>query len=272
MESHSADNYGRSHVYAAAVLNVVDRGGGPAVLLIHGAPSAIGDFAGLVEALAVDHRVVVPELPGYGKSPMLDGEYTFARVYALLEDVLVGRGIREVSVVGFSLGAHHALAVASVWRRVRVVTVVSLAGFAKLEAADLDAITGFVGVLSQPGAALQTPEMRELVRGRFLAPAYQTDANAAQIATWLDATTASVLATELAAETRADLREQIQELTMPVLAYVGALDVAVPPAYSREIADLVPMGRLVVVPGHGHALLLEQPVETIAAIRRAIAR
>jgi pimeloyl-ACP methyl ester carboxylesterase len=256
----------------AAVLNVVDRGGGPAVMLLHGAPSAISDYAGLVEALAVDHRVVVPELPGYGKSPMLDGEYTFARVYTLLEDMLLGLGIREVSVVGFSLGAHHALAVAGAWRRVRVSTVVSLAGFAMLEAADRDAILGFVGMLSAPGAQLQTPEMREMMRGRFLAPAHQNDANAAQIATWLDATTASVLATELAAEARADLREQLQELTMPVLAYVGALDVAVPPAYSREIADLAPLGRLEVVPGHGHALLVERPAATIAAIRRAVAR
>jgi pimeloyl-ACP methyl ester carboxylesterase len=259
-------------VYAAAVLNVVDRGGGPAVMLLHGAPSAISDFAGLVEALAVDHRVLVPELPGYGKSPMLDGEYSFARIYALLEDMLLARGIRELSVVGFSLGAHHALAVAGVWRRVRVTTVVSLAGFAMLEAADREAVIGFVDMLSRPGAVLQSPEMREVVRSRFLAPAYQTDANVAQVATWLDATTATVLATELAAETRADLREHLQELTMPVLAYVGELDVAVPPAYSREIADLAPMGRLEVVPGHGHALLLEHPVATIAAIRRAVTR
>jgi 3-oxoadipate enol-lactonase len=259
-------------VYAAAVLNVADRGGGPAVMLLHGAPSAISDFAGLVEALAVDRRVVVPELPGYGASPMLDGEYTFARVYTLLEDMLLARGIREVAVVGFSLGAHHALAVAGVWRRVRVSSVISLAGFAMLEAADRAAIVGFVDMLSQPGAQLQSPEMREMARGRFLAPAYQTDANAAQVATWLDATTAPVLAIELAAEARADLREQLQELTVPVLAYVGELDVAVPPAYSREIADLAPLGRLEVVPGHGHALLLEQPEATIAAIRRALAR
>ncbi|MEO7095523.1 MAG: alpha/beta fold hydrolase [Polyangiales bacterium] len=254
------------------MLNVVDRGGGPAVMLLHGAPSAISDYAGLVESLAVDHRVVVPELPGYGKSPMLDGEYSFARVYALLEDMLLARGIREVAVVGFSLGAHHALAVASVWRRVRVSSVISLAGFAMLEATDRDAIVGFVGALSQPGAQLQTPEMREMVRGRFLAPAYQTDAHAAQVALWLDATTAPVLAAELAAEVRADLREQLQELTMPVLAYVGALDVAVPAAYSREIADLAPLGRVEVVPGNGHALLVEQPAETIAVIRRALAR
>jgi pimeloyl-ACP methyl ester carboxylesterase len=241
-------------------------------MLLHGAPSSILDYAGLVEALAVDHRVVVPELPGYGKSPMLDGEYTFARVYALLEDMLLGRGIREVAVVGFSLGGHHALAIAATWRRVRISTVVSLAGYAMLEAGDREAVAGFVAMLSQPGAVLQSPEMRELARGRVLAPAYQTDANAAQVATWLDATTAAVLATELAATANADLREQLQELTMPVLAYVGELDLAAPVAYSREIADLVPLGRLDVAPGHGHALLIEQPTATIAAIRRAVAR
>jgi pimeloyl-ACP methyl ester carboxylesterase len=188
----------------------------------------------------------------------------------LLEDMLLARGIRDVAVVGFSLGGHHALAVACAWRRVRVSSVVSLAGFAMLEAGDRDSIVGFVDTLTRPGAVLQSPEMRDVARARFLAPAYQTDANAAQVATWLDATTAAVLATELAAEARADVREQLQELTMPVLAYVGELDIAVPPAYSREIADLAPLGRLEVVPGHGHALLLEQPAATIAAIRGAL--
>ena len=57
-----------------------------------------------------------------------------------------------------------------------------------------------------------------------------------------------------------------------MLAYVGELDAAAPPSYSREIADLAPLGRLEVVPGHGHALLLEQPAATIAAMRKAVAR
>lgn len=239
-------------------------------MLVHGAPSAIHDYAPLVTALEADHRVIVPELPGYGKSPMLDGEYSFARVYDALETMLLEKGIRELSVVGFSLGGHHALAFAAS-TRVRVTSVVSLAGFAALNADDRAGIMGFVEMMSAPGASLQTPELRALLVQRFLAPPYQTEANAKQIDTWVAATTPRALAVELATEARADIRALIAKLEVPVLARVGELDLAVPRHYSEEIATLCPHGRLEVAHGHGHALLLEQPDETIAAIRAAIA-
>jgi pimeloyl-ACP methyl ester carboxylesterase len=239
-------------------------------MLLHGAPSPVSDFAPLVAALMPDYRVIVPELPGYGKSPMLAGEYSFARIYAELEMLLLDRGISEVAVVGFSLGGHHALALAGS-TKIRVTSVVSIAGFAMLEPTARDAMHGFVAMLSQPGAELDTPELRAIARERFLAPAFRTAENCARVDTWLAATTAPVLAIEIATELHSDVRPLLPTLQIPVLALVGGLDVAVPPVYSEQIATLCPHGRLEVIPGHGHALLLEQPAETIAVIRAALA-
>jgi pimeloyl-ACP methyl ester carboxylesterase len=252
-------------------LEMADVGRGPAVMLVHGAPSSTADFDALVAALAADHRVLVPHLPGYGRSPRLDGAYSFARVHELIEAGVVARGIRALAIVGFSSGGHHALALAC-RRRIDVARVVSLAGFAAMTPADRDGLRGFAAMLSAPGADLASADMRAIARQRFLAPRFADDAVAlARVDAWLEATTAPVLADELLAEAEADVRPQLVELAIPVVARVGELDAAVPPSYSEEIVATCPGARLELVRGHGHALLVEQPTETIAAIRAALA-
>jgi pimeloyl-ACP methyl ester carboxylesterase len=251
-------------------LRFTDEGVGSAVMLLHGGPSSVADFDPVVAALRDDHRVLVPWLPGYGPSPRLDGDYSFARVYELIEQALHLRGVGEVAIVGVSQGAHHALALASS-TRVRVTRLVCLAGYAALTPADREAMIGFAAMVSAPGASLLAPEVREMARQRFLAPAFGSEPHAiAGIERWLAATTAAVLADELRAVVQADLRDSLPELAIPVVARVGTLDVACPPAYSEEIVRLCPHGRLELVDGHGHALLLEQPDATTAAIRAAL--
>ena len=111
-------------------LHVTDTGSGPLVLLVHGCPSTTGYFAALVAALSPSCRVLVPELPGYGSSPPLPGEYTFARVQSMLEDEVLARGVEEVAVLGFSIGAYRALALALDSTRVRVTRLMLLSGIA----------------------------------------------------------------------------------------------------------------------------------------------
>jgi 3-oxoadipate enol-lactonase len=249
-----------------------DMGRGPAVVLLHGSPSSVADFRPVVAALVDDHRVLVPELPGYGASPRLDPPYAFERVYAAIEAALVARGIESIAVVGFSQGGHHALALAVRRGRIAVARVVCLAGYAALSADDRAAMLGFAAMMEQPGASLTAPELVAMLAPRFLAPAAAADPAArAQLERWLAATTPAVVADELRAIVRSDLRAALPGLDVPVLARVGALDAAVPPHYSEEIARLCPRGRLEVIPGVGHAQMIEQPAATAAAIRAALA-
>jgi 3-oxoadipate enol-lactonase len=252
-------------------LALVDEGTGPAVMLLHGSPSSAADFAPVVAALRAHHRVLVPELPGYGASAALDGAYSFDRVFTAVEDALLARGVREVAFVGFSQGGHHVLALAT-RARVRPTSVVCLAGYAALSPADRDGMRGFAAMMEAPGARIASDEMRAIARARFVAPAFADDpAVHAKLETWLAATTPAVLANELRAIAESDLRPRLAELDVPVLARVGSLDVAVPPPYSEEIARLCPRGRLEIVDGMGHAQVIEQPAATAAAIRAAIA-
>lgn len=54
----------------------VDEGTGPAIVLLHGAPMTSLAFFRLIHALRPHHRVIAPDLPGFGdseRSPAFDG-------------------------------------------------------------------------------------------------------------------------------------------------------------------------------------------------------
>ena len=58
---------------------------------------------------------------------------------------------------------------------------------------------------------------------------------------------------------RPDARPHLPQLRCPVLVMCGEADQLAPPERSREIAELVPHARLVLVPRCGHMLTMERP-------------
>lgn len=254
----------------ARALHVRDLGSGPAVLLLHGAPTPPEYFGPLVEALRPRHRVIFPDLPGYGASPPITTGYALAEVYRRLEDELLRRGIEEVATVGFSAGGHHAIAMAAS-TRVRVTRIVALAAFAALDEEGRAGMRQFAAML-RAGTDPLSAELRPVMVSRFLsarhAATHPVDAD--HVASWAAATSSVVLADELEALADADVRPLLPRLAIPVVARVGQLDAAVPPRFSEEIARLATGGRLEVAPACGHALLYEDPSATVASVLRAL--
>jgi pimeloyl-ACP methyl ester carboxylesterase len=92
-------------------LRVDQRGAGRDVLLIHGSPGSIEDWAPLVDALAPDLRLTAFDRPGHGYSgdtsdysPGHNADVALALVHQL--------GLERVIVVGHSYGGATALAMA----------------------------------------------------------------------------------------------------------------------------------------------------------------
>jgi pimeloyl-ACP methyl ester carboxylesterase len=82
-----------------------DRGRGPSLLMLHGWTCDGADWSWLAGDLAFDHRVVVPDLRGHGRSTRTVGGYG-ARILADDMVELLGHlGIEHAVVVGHSMGA-----------------------------------------------------------------------------------------------------------------------------------------------------------------------
>ena len=74
------------------------------------------------------------------------------------------------------------------------------------------------------------------------------------------------------AQTRALMQRPDRRASLPALRLAcqvvgGADDAITPPAWSQEMADLIPGARLALLPGMGHMLPLERPAELAALLR-----
>jgi 3-oxoadipate enol-lactonase len=248
-------------------MRILELGRGPAVVFLHGAPSPSTDFLPIAQALAPTHRSLIVDLPGYRGEPALEKRDAFARTQAMLEDELLARGIREAAVVGFSAGALRAFSLAFS-SRVHINAVVSLGGFAGLDAAERQAHRPTLDALRAgqlTGKAL--PPL-------FLSPAYLAGhaQEAHQIEGWMDLIDALSLADEFESITQIapDFRPRLRELSIPVFAAAGELDLAINPAHTRALPTYYPKAEIDIVPGAGHSLLYECPDRVLAGIRRTM--
>ena len=95
-------------------LHVLDRGRGPAVVLIHGLSGQMGNFThSLVERLADDFRVVAFDRPGSGYSTRSRGAAASMQAQSdTLAKAIRALGLERPVVVGHSLGGALALTLA----------------------------------------------------------------------------------------------------------------------------------------------------------------
>ena len=96
-------------------LHYVDKGLGPALLLIHGNGMMVEDFvtSGLLDKLAQTHRVIAFDRPGFGYSDRSRSvTWTADRQADLLAKGLAKLGVTSATVVGHSIGTQLAVSLA----------------------------------------------------------------------------------------------------------------------------------------------------------------
>jgi len=81
-----------------------DAGSGDCVVLIHGHPFDRTLWDPQVTALRDSFRVLVPDLRGFGRSPVTPGRVTMRELAADIEELLDGLGIARAALVGLSMG------------------------------------------------------------------------------------------------------------------------------------------------------------------------
>ena len=251
-------------------------GGSPPLILVHGLGGTIENWRALAPRLAARHRVLVPDLPGHGRSELL----AEARDLDPLTDAAIGMAeaeeIRSAVWVGHSLGGVVAVR-ASVLRPdvARGVVLAAAAGIGSASrAAQVTlAVLGAVrpGRLIAPfrhswahsrlgrrlafgwwGAADPDALDPELAEAFLLGPSLHTDTRQAARAL-------------LVSDPRADLGR----VSCPCLCLWGASDNWVRPEDGMEYARLLG-APLRTIAGCGHLLIGERPDACLAAIEEFV--
>ncbi|MFB8020837.1 alpha/beta fold hydrolase [Streptomyces rubiginosohelvolus] len=103
-------NIGGRNIFAA------ETGDGPPVLLLHGGgpgASGVSNYTRNITELANEYRVIVPDLPGYGRSTKgVDGSDPFGHLADGIRGLLDELGLEKAHLVGNSYGGACALRLA----------------------------------------------------------------------------------------------------------------------------------------------------------------
>jgi pimeloyl-ACP methyl ester carboxylesterase len=242
-------------------------GGSSVVLLLHGAPSPAADLLPLATRLAERHRVLIPDLPGYGSTP--GGDLSYATTNQRIASLLRERGLTRLhGIVGFSGGVLRALYLL-LRTRIEADVLVSLSGLAGLDDEDRAAFRGFADMIRADPSVVSSQAMVTLMGERMLSPSWraQHPSDIGRVGAWLQLTSPSDMAAEMAAGSiTEDFRPELGRVGARVYARVGELDQACPVAKSEAIVRGVPGARLDIVGGCGHALLIEDAEATVQAV------
>ncbi len=242
------------------VVSAEVQGAGPTLWLFHSLLADAGSCAPLASALAASHRVILPDLPGFGGTPAA-GPGLEAVADRMAEAVAAAGG--PAVVMGNGYGSFVALLLAL--RHPDLVSRLVLAGTGA--AFSEPGRAAFTGMATAAGArglgAIADTAMRRLFAPGFQAahPELMAERRTRFLAT--DPAVFTAACTALAA---LDLRGQVGRLSIPVLVLVGAEDEATPPAMARELAGLLPDANLVEMPGLAHVPQLQDTPGFVRAI------
>ena len=240
-------------------LAVTDRGAGTPVVLLHAFPLDHRMWDAQQERLVARHRVIVPDLRGFGRSPLGGDRPDLDVVADDVASAIRALALGPCTVVGLSLGGYAAMALL---RRhaelVGALVLVDTKAGADPEAARTnreriadtleqegsirvlidEALPGLVG----PTTHAERPEVVARVR----ALVEQADPAAAA---WMQRAMAG----------RPDSVADLEGFGGPALVVVGEEDAIAPLGDAEVMRDALPQGSLVTLPRCGHLSALEAP-------------
>lgn len=242
----------------------LEAGQGDPVVLLHGgefgASAAIG-WEHTIDALAARHRVLAPDMLGFGGSAKVvdftDGRGMRIRHIARFCEVM---GVESAHFVGNSMGAINLLVDAtSDSPRLPVRSLVAICGGGDIQRNE------HVSALYDYDATLAG--MRRIVAALFFDPSYPADDDyvrrryESSIApgAWESLAAARFRRPGLEAPSTPSSARAYERIGVPTLVVEGGGDKLLPPGWAAEIAGQIRHGRSAVIDGAGHCPQLEQP-------------
>lgn len=198
---------------------------------MHGIGASSRYLMPLARRLAERNRVYAPDFPGFGRSAKPRGALALPELAGVLDEWMGHLSLGSAVMVGNSFGC-------------QIVAELALRHPARLEAA------AFLGptidrrarnVWSQAGRVVATAVREPLGLARPL------------LADYLQAGVVRPLQT-LRYALDDPLEAKLPHVDVPVLVVRGDGDAIVPQSWAEEVARLLPLGELVVVPGGAHVL------------------
>jgi len=248
-------------------LCVDDVGAGPVVLLAHGMWCDAGMFAQLRAELARDHRVLVPDLRGHGRSDVPPSPWSIADLADDLFAIAEQLSLQKFILAGFSMGGMAAVDFAI--RHGDRLNGLALLGTSAaseefVRIAEIKALAKLIEIAGPPKFLAH-----EAARNAF-SPGFRKR-DPGEVTRWESVVRAmprpALVQALRAVARRPSLLEQLGEVQTPTLIVSGTADKVLRPRWSAAMHRRLLHSRLVCYPGVGHAVPTERPMDVAALIR-----
>jgi 3-oxoadipate enol-lactonase len=234
-------------------LYVSEQGQGPAVVLLHGLMATGDMFRWLAEPLAERFHLIIPDLPGHGRSASVPGPYTVEAMAAVVAAELGARGVRQAHVMGYSHGGTVAqrlaldapplvrsLALVATYAHNTATRRERMEGWLAPRLVRLLGMRRMASLVARPGTGGGPPLrpdqivwLRDMLAGNGKAAMVQASREISGF----------------------DSRPWLGRLHVPTLVVSGELDSAVPAHHVAMLAEGIPGARSITIAGAGHTLI-----------------
>ncbi|MFF9978572.1 alpha/beta fold hydrolase [Streptomyces erythrochromogenes] len=252
-----------------------DHGAGRPVVLIHGWPLSGASWEKQTAALlAAGHRVITYDRRGFGRSDQPADGYDYDTFAADLHEVLTALDLRDVVLVGFSMGTGEVTRYLGTHGSSRIAKAVMIGVVPPFLLKTADNPAGVEGEVFK-GIEEAIRADRFAFMTDFLADFYNVDvlggeriSEQAVRASWNVAVGASAKGTlDCVQAWLTDFRGDLPRIDVPTLIIHGDADRTLPiDSTAIPLARSIPGARLVTVPGGPHGLLWTHADEVNAAL------
>lgn len=230
-------------------------GDGTALVLIHGLGNDLTIWDRDAEVFAEHHRVIRPDVRGFGDSDKPAGPYSPEMLAADIAGLLVAEQVDRAHVAGISMGGVIAQRLALDFPE-RVSSLILISTSSEVGERAVASWHRLADKIEQQGFDERTADA-----SRAFSPEFAQ--KHPQVVAELGRRNAANEPQSYAAAARAvgDYRwtAHLDRISVPVLILQGLADQLTPPGGSVKMRRVLPRARLLMVSGAGHNLPLEQP-------------
>jgi pimeloyl-ACP methyl ester carboxylesterase len=240
---------------------------GRAIILLHGMSTSGDSFRELMHELAEEHRLIAPDLPGFGFSDNTS-PYTIPHLVEWLADFADGLGLSSFHLLGHSFGGIVATGYALAYPEdtaslILLAPAVMVAGNYPEWLRKAGQRLGLVDL----GVRASRVFLQRQIRSPFFDPAAQHES------LWerrlLDYRRSRASAAAMNAAAFFDLRPRLGEVDHETTVIWGKNDPVLAASDAPTVARLMPRARLHVLEACGHAPMLEKRREVASIVKGA---
>ncbi len=229
-----------------------DRGSGDVIVILQGWGTELSLYEGLISHLSKTHRVIAPELPGFGETPEPPSAWSAAEYSSFVLSFLDLLNVKKAILLGHSNGGRIIIKTVGSGANLEVPKIILIGSAGLVHEKTPEQLRRQKryklgkALLSSAPVKLVFPDALEKFKQRSGSADYRN--------------ASPVMRDTLVKLVNEDMSALLPSIRQPTLLIWGELDDATPVSDARRMEKLLPDGGLVVVKGAGHYCYLEQPL------------